>query len=88
MFSIKGYGVVVQDLAVSGAPDSAANGAYVHQGLIHGFQYWRKDSFYYIYNEVYTGTSSWNIDDNDSSTDGSVVYYVPSETGSPVGVSG
>jgi hypothetical protein len=57
-FGIQGDGFYPQSLSVSGiATPFAANGVYVHQGVLNNFQYW-KYGIYYLYND---GTG-WFID--------------------------
>lgn len=65
-FSICGNGFTPQNLVVSGITNPAAsNGNYVHQGVLYNFQYWKHESAnYYIYNDDWSGTRYWNIDNN------------------------
>jgi hypothetical protein len=80
--------VYAVDLEVSGIDNpAAANGVYVYQGQIFGYDYWKHESQeYYIYNDDYAGRY-WNIDaDTDDNND--VYFYSsnPSSVSSPVDV--
>ncbi len=57
-FNIQGRGIIPQDLAVSGiTTPAAANGNYIHQGILYEFQYWKHETQnYYIYNDDFSGT--------------------------------
>jgi archaellum component FlaG (FlaF/FlaG flagellin family) len=87
-FSIQGYGFNPKNLIMSGiTTPAAANGIYIHQGVIFNFEYWKhQTSGYYIYNDDYLGIRYWNIDNN---TNDSTSYYWSkdhSEDFSPVNV--
>jgi hypothetical protein len=73
-FSIQGHGFIAKNLMVSNISTPAgANGKYLHQGVIFGYQYWKHESAaYYMYNDVYSGSRYWNIDNN---TDDAKSYF-------------
>jgi archaellum component FlaG (FlaF/FlaG flagellin family) len=73
-FSIQGYGFNPKNLIVSGiTTPAAANGNYIHQGVIFNYEYWKHQTLgYYIYNDDYTGSRYWNIDNN---TDDTTSYF-------------
>ena len=62
-FNIQGYGFVAQSVVVSGMTEpTAANGTYLHQGVINNFQYWKHQTQnYYLYSDLYSGGEYWNI---------------------------
>ena len=78
-FTIQGDGFTPKDLIVSGITNpAAANGNYIHQGILSEFQYWKHETLnYYIYNDIYLGARYWNID-NDTAC--AATYFFSSET--------
>jgi len=87
-FDIQGYGFVARNIILSGLTEpSAANGTYIHQGVINNFQYWKHQTLnYYIYAGIYIGTNYWNIDNDTDLTHG--YFFKVSEDGTPVGLTG
>jgi len=68
-FTINGFGYNPANLTISGITNpAAANGTYVHQGVINNFEYWKYGS-YYLYNDG----NSWYIDTDLNST--TALYY-------------
>jgi len=88
-FAINGYGYSTKTLVVSGiTTPSAANGNYIHQGVLNNFEYWKHATEnYYIYNYADgSGIRSWTIDNNQIGTDGSFFYKPFSEDVTPTGL--
>jgi uncharacterized repeat protein (TIGR02543 family) len=86
-FNIQGYGFVAQSLVVSGITEpSAANGTYLHQGVINNSQYWKHQTLnYFLYFDEYSGAGYWNIDNNTIDGDNGY-FYKASEDGTPLGL--
>ena len=89
-FAIQGYGFTPSNLVLTGITSpAAANGTYIHQGTIYNFQYWKHQTLnYYIFNDVFSGTSYWNIDVDTDDSDLDYLFAKDSESGSPQGLSG
>jgi len=88
-FAINGYGYSTKTLVVSGiTTPSAANGNYIHQGVLNNFEYWKHATEnYYIYNYADgSGIRSWNIDGNQIGNDGTFFYKAFSEDVTPTGL--
>jgi 2-keto-3-deoxy-6-phosphogluconate aldolase len=87
-FNIQGYGFVAQSVVLSGITEpAAANGTYIHQGVINNFQYWKHQTLnYYLYFDVYSGGGYWDIDNNTDDAD--AYFFSGSENGTPVGLTG
>ncbi|MDD4052346.1 MAG: choice-of-anchor D domain-containing protein, partial [candidate division Zixibacteria bacterium] len=89
-FAILGRGFTPRDLVVAGitAP-TAANGTYLHQGVIFDMEYWKHETLgYYLFNDEYEGTRYWNIDVDTDDSDTDYLFYFASEAGTPVGLTG
>jgi hypothetical protein len=89
-FAIQGYGFTPRDLVISGITNpSAANGTYIHQGTIFDFEYWKHESLeYYLFNDDYSSARYWNMDVDTDDTDSDYIFYIASDAGSPVGLTG
>ena len=87
-FNIQGYGFTPKDLLVSGITNpAAANGNYIHQGLMFNFEYWKHETLnYYLFNDDFGGTRYWNVDVDTDDSDTDYLFYISSEAGSPVGL--
>ena len=89
-FAILGRGFTPRDLVVAGitAP-AAANGNYVHQGVIFNMEYWKHETLdYYLFNDEYSSSRYWNIDVDTDDSDTDYLFYIASEAGTPVGLTG
>jgi hypothetical protein len=89
-FAILGRGFTPRDLVVTGitAP-AAANGNYVHQGVIFNMEYWKHETLdYYLFNDEYSSARYWNIDVDTDDGDTDYLFYIVSEAGTPVGLTG
>ena len=89
-FAILGRGFTPRDLVVSGitAP-AAANGNYVHQGVIFNMEYWKHETLgYYLFNDEYSSSRYWNIDVDTDDSDTDYLFYIVSDAGTPVGLTG
>jgi hypothetical protein len=86
-FSIQGRGFTPENLVVSGITTPAANGNYLHQGVIFNFEYWKHESAnFYLYNDEFDNSRYWTIDNN---TDDAKSYFYSkdhSEDPSPINV--
>lgn len=89
-FVIQGYGFTPRDLVISGITNpSAANGSYTHQGMLFDFEYWKHESeSYYLFNDEYGGSRYWNLDVDTDDTNTDYIFYIASDAGSPVGLTG
>jgi hypothetical protein len=87
-FNIQGYGFVAQSVIISGITEpAAANGTYLHQGMLNNFQYWKHQNLnHYLYFDTYTGGGYWNIDSD--TDDANAYFFKASEDGTPVGLTG
>ncbi|WP_319407401.1 choice-of-anchor D domain-containing protein [uncultured Desulfosarcina sp.] len=89
-FSIQGDGFSPRDLVISTITEPvAANGTYVHQGIVNEFQYWKHESLsFYLFNDDFSGTRYWNIDVDTDDTDEDYLYYKESVAATPAGLTG
>ncbi len=88
-FSIKGDSYTPKTISVSGiTTPSAANGTYIHQGILNEFQYWKHETQgYYIYNEAWYSARYWYINDADTcGNDTDYFFYKGSEDAVPAGL--
>jgi LPXTG-site transpeptidase (sortase) family protein len=85
-FNIQGYGFVARSVIVSGITEpSAANGTYLHQGVINNSQYWKHQTLdYYLYFDIYNGVGYWDIDKD--TVIASSYFFKASEDGVPIGL--
>ncbi|MBU1099354.1 MAG: choice-of-anchor D domain-containing protein [Bacteroidetes bacterium] len=85
-FDIHGTGYTAQNITVSGVTNPvAANGTYIHQGIINRFEYWKHQSQnYYIFNDEYNNNQYWNLDVDTDDTDSDYLFSKGSDAASPV----
>ncbi|MDD3321555.1 MAG: choice-of-anchor D domain-containing protein [Paludibacter sp.] len=90
-FWIHGYGFTPSNLTVSGiSTPAAANGLYIHQGVLNNFEYWKHETQnYYLFNQnQIPGGRFWNIDANLIDTDNDFQFYISSENFTPISLTG
>ncbi len=89
-FSIQGRGFTPSDLVLTGVTTpSEANGNYIYQGIVNGFEYWKHETLnYYVFNDEYSGDRCWNIDVDTDDTNTDYLFWIASEDGTPVGLTG
>jgi len=87
-FNISGDAFLSQNLIVSDIVDpSEANGAYIYQGILNEFPYWKHESEnYYLFNDEYSSSYYWNIDVDTDDDDMDYLFFAASEAVAPVGL--